>query len=94
MLCDERGDSARPNQASERSSWTPDREPLNSSQYPVVGALQHGHFCLGNRLRQLIPARCASPTATGITATWAKLLDDLLLPSITDLLSSPRSKTS
>ena len=42
--------------------------------------------------KQLLEARVANPRAKGITVTWGNLLDELCLPSIKQLLSTPRNK--
>ena len=42
--------------------------------------------------KQLLEARVVNPRAQGITVTWGNLLDELCLPSIKQLLSTPRSK--
>ena len=45
-----------------------------------------------NLPKQLLEARVVNPRAKGITITWGNLLDELGLPSIKQLLSTPRSK--
>ena len=42
--------------------------------------------------KQLLEARVINPRAKGITVTWGNLLDELCLPSIKQLLSTPRNK--
>ena len=42
--------------------------------------------------KQLLEARVGNPRAKGITVTWDNLLDELCLPSIKQLLSTPRNK--
>ena len=42
--------------------------------------------------KQLLEVRVVNPRAKGITVTWGNLLDELCLPSIKQLLSTPRSK--
>ena len=42
--------------------------------------------------KQLLEARVVNPIAKGITVTWGNLLDELCLPSIKQLLSTPRNK--
>ena len=42
--------------------------------------------------QQLLEARVVNPRAKGITVNWGNLLDELCLPSIKQLLSTPRNK--
>ena len=42
--------------------------------------------------KQLLEARVVNPRARGITVTWGNLLDELCLPSIKQLLSTPHNK--
>ena len=45
-----------------------------------------------NLPKQLLEARVVNPRAKGITVTWGNLLDELCLPSIKQLFSTPRNK--
>ena len=42
--------------------------------------------------KQLLEARVVNPRARGITVTWRDLLDELCLPSIKQLFSTPHNK--
>ena len=44
--------------------------------------------------KQLLQDRVVNPRAKGITVTWGNLLDELCLPSIKQLLSTPRSTST
>ena len=52
----------------------------------------HPHATASDLPKQLLEARVVDPGAKGIIVTWGNLLDELSLPSIKQLFSTPRNK--